>query len=775
MNPSMLRPSTVTVPDNSGVGLGGRTALQQNAMNGAPQSGLSHIQNLLNKGLSQTVGQPGAGGGFNWGNSGGGMYEDEGLRALKASSTVDTDSLEYHAERAAKAVETFIIMIFHRNGQIYEAYKKAKESFKLNGVQQPCAIRTAFIEDVEKVPEFTRVIAMAGAPFFGWMVVDTYRTENRDNITPNEYLQFAFNACRNVLMFEMINWLMKSKNGQRFANRLTPELTERVKALPNFKELGLRCFELFKASFPYAALEFKIPEFTRPDYSMLIQEMALSGAVITDPAAINYKPISDEQRRMQATNATEELMSFVSRAASRGVSIKEPEYSHYNLDGHQSMNWNVARTDFENMTKANMSEFNLHSHFLNIGAENQYFVDEEVWRKVKKKFRKHPDMGREESVLEGCFRIVTIDLNKDDGWFSTIVRSNRLTMATVLTDPKSLLPLIQDSSNENTWKATFLDMDTVVKPGSIQVNVEECHKLSGKGIPVIAFKDVVSGNKNDEVKGHLELINRTLTEKFKGSENAVSFETVVWDVYTCESPEELIRIRDDLPCLFKDANIDEEKSFYQVCREVASYASQGIVSDSLIKFIDGHLTSMVNNWLINACGYGGGYDLSVGSIIADFRELSSYLKEKDPEVNSWLHNVVEPHFLKENAKIFTHDNKYNKSDDDSFATTLKQRVELNVVRPLMITMVNNRVGPYPEAENIPVVIKRSKFPEYFKMVEDGFKAAMKNYTEAESVDKIITFTKTNTSWLFTYSNLDKNTATLRRIGTNGPLVLLPLQ
>lgn len=773
-SPGMIRPAAVHVPTSGnggdGFGFAGRGGAMPNTQQ-AQQTGLGFVQNLLSRAAGQ---QQQTGGAFNWGTSGGGFFEDDGLRELKESYGVDNSSIEYHAERASGAIKTFWDQIHNRHGVFYNLYKQTKEEFKNSGLGQPCPTRTAFIDDVNRSTDFTRVMAANGAPFFGWLVIQTYQLENKDNITPNEYMGFAHTAFRNVFMFEMISWLMKTKNGNRFINNLSVDIQGRISKLSDYKELGVKAFDVLGLNFPYAALEFKVSEISRPDYSMLIAEMGFSGPIHGDPAAINYEKTNRNQEN-QSVDRLRDLQQFVLNSARRTSHSDETYFNHTPLsEEFKEMNWDQNRTDFVNANPENIKEFNVRGQFIQL-AENIYAIEESNWTHLQKFFKKADTMGEEEAVLSNCVRVVNIDLDLNTGWSSTIARGKGLNMTIALTDPKSILPYIEDVT-EDSWKTTSIEMDVVVKPGNLQVDVEECTRLAGKGIPVIAFKDNVSGPKDAEIKSCIEIINRSLTSNMK-KENAVCFESIHWDTFDCSSIEDFTRICHDLPFLFKDSE-EDKLSFFQVCKSLVDYSSEGIVDEEFIRFVDRHLTSIVNNWLINSCGYHADPNnrshLSVDSVLEDFRALSIHLKENDPESLKGLH-AVEDHFLAENAKIFTFNNSFNKSDDDSYITKACRAVQLNVVRPFLTVMLNRRQGPFRPAPNGTILIKRSKFPEYFKMMEDGFKATMKTYKDETGVSKLLHFTESNTTWLFSYSNIDRNVATLRQVSETGPLVLLSLQ
>jgi hypothetical protein len=93
---------------------------------------------------------------------------------------------------------------------------------------------------------------------------------------------------------------------------------------------------------------------------------------------------------------------------------------------------------------------------------------------------------------------------------------------------------------------------------------------------------------------------------------------------------------------------------------------------------------------------------------------------------------------------------------------------------MYINVMNKRGGPAHLENDVPIVIKRSKFPEYFKMIEDGFDVTMGDNYMSESTDKLLKFDESGNMWLFSYSIVDRNVATLRFVTRSKHLCLLAL-
>jgi hypothetical protein len=768
-------PAAVQIPDgnmgaNNPLNPMNRTGYQNNPMQAnANMSPGDVIRNIMSQNLNNTNAQ--SGGGFNWGGVSGSLYEDEALRSLRTSQENDPTSNAYLIDRVAGAMQMFLQQIYHRAGPFFEEYRKAREDFRLNEMQQVDEIRNAFIEDVNKQHEFTRVIAINAMPFFGKGLIEMLRNGNRDQLQQAEYLNTAFIACRNILFFEMINWLMKSPNGRRYTNRLTKAIQARISNLENFKEAAAAVYDIFNQTSPYNNLEFKRPESTRTDYNMLY-----------GPASEYVQRSFDPTPVAASTGYQDEAMQDIYRmvqnnAMNRGQYKQAPQDRSLVIGGEVMKSWDEVRQDFNNLNPGNRGEFRLNRFFYNIGKPNHYFIPESDWKKIQHAYRRHEEQKAEETVLKDCFRIVIIDLDTDSGWFSTIVRKEGLEMQTVLTDPAKLLPLLENPDElDDSWVVKPFPLADVVVEKTMDIPIEMVEKME-QAVPVIAITDPVVSNSSKQLESTIDTLNDRLTRNFTKI-NAVGFHAVNWDTYTCKSKEEKDSLHEDLAFLFKD-NIDRA-SFVNAVAAVGRYDIQGKVSSDLIKFIGTHLTQVLNNWLINCAGYNpnknGVGHLSVNNILTDYRALIDWLKQHDPETMLHLVEVEKANYLNEAVRMFDYINPYvvGEGKEPSVVDLVKGELELVVGRHMYVNVINKRTGPAYTEANVPVRIKRSKWPEYFKMIEDGFDETMTEDDDVMVTDKLLRFTESGGMWLFSYSTIDRNVATLRFVSREKPLCLLSL-
>jgi hypothetical protein len=693
---------------------------------------------------------------------------DSGIQEIVNASGPDQDSMQYMAAQVAPVNVLFMQQIIARMGKFYEVYRQTLESFRRNEIGNPCGVREAFVTTFSKHHEFNRPVAIAAAPLFGWRIINIKRETGKDELNANQYLQAAEIAIRSILFFEMVQWLMKTQEGQLHARALPKDLASKMPNLEKMNDVVNTACAAFGVNNPYAGLTFEVKAPVRTDIQNLRYE-----------AGADYLYGNNGMTGAPADNSS---MKDVYDMIHRGAREYRGEATGFQAARVNSMfeeeRWNKIRNDINNLTPENKAEFQLGRFFNSIGKPKHYVIPESDWKQIKHAFRKHPEMGQEQTVQPGCFRIVIIDLEADSGWFSTLVRSEDLDMATVLTDPTKLLPLLENPTGGGVMSVVAYPMEELVKTDKpTEIELDTFNALDA-ALPVIAVKDVVVANNSKQLESTLTAVNQRLAGKIT-TPNAVSFNSTIWDTFDCESPEDKIRLFHDLPFLFKDSKIQNQPSLFEACKKMLGYFKAGIISRELCDFIDERLTAIFNDYLINA----GGYDpfphqphhLSVESLIRDHDELDLHLDKTDEMMFRLFNQVDKPHYLTESLKLFTFGHPFKAGDQELGAIEqIKREQELVLERNLSVTFVNQKGGPIYTDTNLPVVMKRSTFPEYFDVIEKGFASTMGEQS-VEVTDKLICFTQSSENlWLFSYSAIDKNMATLRHVSRRNPLVFLSL-
>lgn len=768
--------------------------------NGAPSTpGLGQRASLYGQQQNDAAGQlrmivegnmQGSGGGGNtirWENYGDSRYEDPALREIREGTSVDQDIERMYVDKFARASIELLQQLIGRRGMLYEEYRGTLENFRHNrttGVV--CEIRNAFVNTLTQHPEMIRGIAHSSVPLFGQRCIMMAKNNATGELSKKDYCDAAVFAYRCVLTLEMISWLCKHPMGRQYAFRLTQEINGWIANLESFKDIVTQAATTFNLSNPYATLIWDVKPASRTDTALIAEAQT----------AYLYHDYTRDQgvAHSSAQSASTDLQLMIRRnaEASRRNSGRyiAPQETPVNAFGEVER-WDRVRNDIQNLTRDNMAEFELRRYFYPIGKANHYFIPESDWKKIQHVFMAHEDQPyQEETVIRGSFRIVIIDLDDDSrGWFSTVVRAEDLDVQTVLTNPAKLLPFLEANDDQTEVVSPLAIEDALKgrKKGSkdITIPVEVCEELVG--IPLVTVKDTIVSGSSKKLMAALETTNTRMTEKLKET-NATSFKAVLWDTFTLASADDKVRLKNNLPFLFQDVEPDEKvytpemarKAYYYKVKKVAQVIEDNYLDEELAEFIQVRLTNIVNNWFVSCLGCDrdkhSANHLSVSNILEDFDELDKYLEQHEPEGYQWFNAPAGPtNYLTESMKLFVFEDKYEstESEGDAGIFAIQKDQELILERQMSVTMVNKRQGPFPDTSNEPVIIKRSKFPEYFDLVEKGFAATMGD-AAIETTDKLIQFEGGEHLWVFNYSAFDRNTATLRVVDRRPPLVFLAL-
>lgn len=745
---------------------------------GSPQNPYNRVDPLANlRGLmdGNNMGQAGLGGqgsGIRWDALGSSRYEDDGLRALAGNSTAEELLNQEYVQKYSEAAMQFFNSLVRRHGGFYAEYRAVLEHFRCNKTTGAvCNIRNAFVDTINQHQEFMVFIAKAGVPVFGQILIDMAKSSQSGNLGEGEYRRAVQMASSMVLTMELISWLAKSPAGREKTYYLTPEIKKMLGDLERFKDTFTHACTTFGVSNPYANLVFETHTPTRADNSMIVEaERALQGMI-----GFGTNAYMGSYPQQDASPLVEQVMRTAHEAKNRHVP-PDPSLSN---NGFETVDWETKQVDFTQITEENKNRYDYRRLFQWIGKDNWYFIPESDWKKVQHAFKRHPDQPeQEDSVLNGSFRVVKIDLENDDGWFSTVVPAEGLDMAAGFTDPKKLLPLLEgiDGSTETKIAATPAEK-LLGKAKTPSIPPAVCEKL--EGIPVVTLNETVANQSSGAILSAIDATNKALTVNMTGT-NATSFNTRVWDFYTCNSEADRAAIIKNLPFLFKDAE-DTNLSFFMRMKRMVNFFDTAHIDDEIAGYIDQRLTLMVNDWLISSLGYHNSKDhvnyLAIESIFEDYNELDQHFKETDEEAFRCFNAEGSPaNFLTEQMKIFVSESVHNQvEEDDSIVDKIQKTLRLVTERPIHFTLVNKRLAPSGvEQGNAPLLIRRSKFPEFFDLVENGFPLSMGDDANIQVVDKILRFTQDDSMWLFSYSSLDVNMATMRRVTTYRSLLMMAL-
>lgn len=782
-----MRPSSVSLdggpPANMAQrpGMGGVNFGNMGGTTAAAMIPGNTIKGLLAGGMNSTGSTPT---GFNWKTHNGGVEHNEVLAGmLEGSGAVDSDTIEYYIGKVEEPMVKFLYYMSRRETAVfYKNYQQVKEQFVLDQTTgYPCPLKKEFIADVNKIATFHHTIAMQGTVVFGYLLIEEMRRSGKEQWTEQDFNNAVQLACYHVLFLEMLNWLFNTKKGLSFNHRLPKTLETQLANLDAIKEQFSKMWETFDAPFPYAGLNFVSNISTPVEY-----------ARVYDPNNYaDYLGFIPQQGRRDVQVEDNSLMALIRKNAaafhgynnSQQEQPRQPAASH-NVSNEVGMTWGTIRNDLQNLNRNNAREYDLPRYFRPTGRPNHYYIPESDWLQIQKVFHRHPEMKQEEALMHGCFRIVVIDLQADNGWFSHVVRDENLDVPRVLSNPALLLPLLDKPKNDDDiYMVVAAPLTEVVKDDKLEVSVEAVKAL-GDGIPAIVIDEEIVAKESADIIKNVNLITGRVTNKFKGTSAAVFDNLTEWNTYECVSPEDKERLFLDAKFLFADSGqaVADRPSFYGAAVMLKALFRENVWDAGLSTFINGRLTEICNQWLANVCGYnvvpgkGGAGKLQIDNLVADIDALHDELKANDEQAYRVLTDHSGNNYLNHHLRMFHKSNPHLVPREEMGALDkIQDDVNLYVLRSFYLANVNGNKGPYYDEANVPQYIKRSTFPELFKLMEIVVEDQDKDDIGDEVYrDKLIRFAGSNNVWLFSYTLGDRNVATLRHVDTQKPLVLLGL-
>lgn len=756
-------------------GLGGMGGQQQQlgVQAGAMAPG-STIRAIMG-GAAERNGQPV--GGFNWRTGTGGIETNEVLAGmLEAGGGIDAGSQEYYISKAEYPMVQFFNFMMRREQKLfYHNYITVRDSFILDNVTGAVdPIKKDFVDEISRRPEFIKTVANQGMIIFGYILIEELRRSNKEEWTQQDYFSGVQIAVSHLLYLEFLSWLCYTKKGQAWMNRLPPRLENILSNLDAVKERFSVIWDFFDATFPYAQLDF-VKRISTP----------LEYAKLNDPDQyaefLGFAP----GRKIDASHQNIELqktLEMIRRNAQEFNNGGYQEHHHQAASQPQheevNMTWGNFRSDLENLDIQNKHTFDLNHYFKYTGRANHYYVAEGDWKYIQRVFRRHPDQRQEHAIAHNVYRVVVIDLDKNDGWFSYPVRLENVDVPILIQNPALLLPPLDK-----------MRADGDVYPGIVPVALEDVTdkdllvkipviKKQGKGTPAIVVSDPVVSTESKTIIADISLITNKVTADLKGQAACIFTDVSSWDVYEVEKPEIKTRLFHDLPFLFADSEMDVRPNLVEVGALLNHYFEQDIIPANLAEFINGRLTDITNQWLVNSCGYnmvegkGGGGKLQIKSFVNDIEKLNAHLRSKDALVWNMLIDNEADNYINSHLKMFHKVNRFIQAPENMSAIDkLKDDNNIYFIRDFYIANVVNDGGPIYGEVNVAQYIKRSVLPELFQLVEVQVELDGEDIT-AGYRDHLIRFGSTNNVWLFSYSVEDRNVATLRHVNTDKPLVLL---
>lgn len=782
LTPRGNRTGGVNIPDNDpsmGNGAFGSltSGMNPNGMNaqGMQQFDPSNaMKSILQGGMSSN----GIGGGWDWSKAdrpagpNDAFYEeflgdqDNALEnALKSEAQLYSTNFAMRIARDVKMRNTSGYYKFFLNGM--NIFSMVPESARVM-----CPIRGQFIEVIKNSRQITDLISSRGVILGARdLAVQIMGQQQLTHAIVENLFSVGF---ANAMFLEMINWFAHTQQGQQAYQRLTPELKTTISKLPKWITITAQAYEFFNLDSPYMDLS-PIPKTNMNPENDVSRFRVVATSGSGDPV-FNYQPNTVSH----FDHETQEMMQWI---RDRATQSQREQYCHPPVQKGFDSNWgqgedvyqfgesHTKRTDYENLTISNFRDFSLEA-FKRIPGDNRYVVDDDTWsyfsKVFKRKYRPHPKFFAPPFSV----RLITIDFEADDGWEEDVIFIEGLSPYMVLCNPALLLPHLKADEKGDVVIVEAVDINKVKDEdtGEEYLPLQRVKVMEDRPISVVTG-EVVEGHSFKEVETVVDTIyERVLpkTNKLFG----VSVPVQNWGRYYTEDETVVEEVLRRFPWLTKGAGGGTPPSFFDFVAELKRTLQNTIGDDGLMSLIENHITNEVNQWLVEARGYGGNrsdaFRFRINNIFSNLNVLINHTQQydmdtfnalNDPEKFKRLFNKCKMFANKEDRKKLLH-NALPSSSVQANIVKEEDKKALVVVKDIVMTRLGNITAP--KTSDTVIGIKRSVFPELFALVEDSYSKTA-NHLSVGAV-QMFSFVDDDSLWLFTGSDFDKNVATMRKVG-----------
>ena len=432
-----------------------------------------------------------------------------------------------------------------------------------------------------------------------------------------------------------------------------------------------------------------------------------------------------------------------------------------------------GRTDYKYINQQNMNEFDL-TFLIPVPYQNPdfkgkvYVTRDPAWNLVKYNLEyANPDPKRWNGdwVDQDIFYLVVF--NERNRWYEQIVNTRDKDWMTskIISDPERLLPdLVLDKNGQLTlnhtkepeplatnkfsdvFKYDDLNIAKVVK----DVDFEQ-------GGAIILDDSVMKTPAMQVVNDEIEDIAGKLKNKIAADDVAIYMKPVVnisKKVFSPDDREEVMNFAKNIN-LFWIENKEPTPSIVDIVSVLHDNKERmKMVSETVYDFIVEKLTRGLNRWLVEKRGYLG---LNINNCVDEFQNILGMLNRvgdrstfdllKNAKDHEWIFGVARDIHEKLTGAGF---------DEDPAITMVKE-------------VIVNRIVNYPNPDFMKetFVVKRSEFPELFTAFERSNELAEESFRGQHDV--LFAFDD-GQWWSFTTTDIDENSAVMRRLQRKGTLV-----
>lgn len=704
------------------------------------------------------------------------IYEDQTLQSLGLNGDNSNESNAYYRDHAAQYGVRFLEETkLAKMGGFYNRYQQILLHYgKMNGENSQAKQEFAVL--IQKRIDFSNRILTNVSIWFSRIMMEAIKrsqTNGNMSVPPNVMFNALDAAVLNILNLEIVAWLHGSSKAKHFLYNQSPDITHLLDTFQKRKEIAAAHWTMFDEQSPYDAMDFSKQGDSENQGAQIYPEFAEMGL---------SQIIDSPESRYRGNQELFELPYQMARANNNQRNYEpEPPANRGYAETYYGPN-GTMRTDLENLRPDNVRHYDIKSYFKRTCLSNCFSVNEADWHYIKHVLKRDPKQRNEETLFEGCVRLIKYDFEEPDtfpGWCSRSIRFTGMDKDMILSDPTKLIPLLEDESIEeqiNDSKVNVLDAKSFFDRDKDDENMRNVDDQFAQLREAYYNYHVITNTDEMVSSNSKEIIERiTASAKVYASDTTRPIALLggfdVKDRYMVPDVLKRDLIFKRLPVLFKDNDLINDMSYFNaieyIRRNLAATQfddKNSDVKDNFEAFLRQRLTTDFNNWLIHSCGYLpkhiAGPHLDVTDILDDLDDLKSYLLKNDKVVYDLLNRVGESVTITSQLCLFDAISELPEGTD---IITVKEH-EMTLVRSKnynYITVCNER-GP-ELTKDIPIVVRRSNKPELFLLLDELNKGLIAKGKDINNTTIMLRFDMNGGLFLVSYSAYDTNVVTLRSI------------
>lgn len=725
-----------------------------------------------------------------------------------ASKAVEQDTTIQAYEDAYRSLYRYRHHVYNRTDLFGKAIHDAMDIF-----QHPCGMKTAdpvFKRFIEDLKSFNEVYVSNIATFIFMAMVNAIANgllTHGKLLSPPDLCSKITNATLRLLLAEFGNWLLTSDDGWYMYRDMSPlarkKLDDRddvIASIGNMvAETATGSGEINKVNIPWKTDIIKLLEYNRPSTSPIVDvylgdrshfsadddyfEGVTTPSVTTSVDDYRRKQTSWDQN---AFNAYKEIEHCLGNSVSEAIHTRKTSTGSGAFDYND--NWSNAQAatteeekpsddhfiTVENFHKYDRSGVNFLKWFVPIpGLSDTYLVHPLDFNIIS---RHLINIGDNEDYCDGVrllantMPVVELNWNAGTYKYSLVTVGGRKEMTLKLTNPETILPLLETRSEEEVfaeYQAESATLEELEAKRLAAAHDPNAVKEMATPPQVIYANKPSTFNRRQGMNAYVNALNNTAEKKCGKEVNAVALPFV-----DCAQLEVEHVTMKEIQAIFPFLVSGNEftYSFEELLAELNETLTRKI-STSEFKddwryiqyYLNRHICTVINRWLVEERYYGATRKdknfLAISDAYNYGSELQEEIRKEDLPSCRVLQSLHMCRTLVEQIQLFASEEEMagfaSICTDDNVDESIRDAYKENIMDTSVVVTTAGvlvRVNSFtPLDADGPKVFERSSNPELLHIIENAPTKVAKHFKRRVGV--FVTFGKDigKTIWVATFS------------------------